>query len=125
MGEQIVEVTMEPGDALFMRAGVPHIVHTADDHSLHLAFDLVDRTPNIETISDAANQRYNHGGENPHVPPSQVIDYYMGILTNPDFQKELSAKTEETRAASVKFRERILRTAGVRALSKFIPKDNK
>lgn len=123
MGEQIAELVMQPGDALFMRAGVPHIVDTVGDHSLHLAFDLIDRTPNIETISDAANQQYNQGGENPHVPVSQVIDYYVGVLNDSAFQKSLAAKTQEIRDASARFRENIARTAGVRALSKYIPKE--
>lgn len=125
MGEQIAELVMQPGDALFMRAGVPHIVDTIADHSLHLAFDLIDRTPNIETISDAANQQYNQGGENPHVPASKVIDYYIGILKDPKFQETAEIKTAEMREASARFREKIARTVGVRALSKYASKANK
>ncbi|MEJ2393119.1 MAG: cupin domain-containing protein [Gammaproteobacteria bacterium] len=122
MGEQIAEFVMQPGDALFMRAGVPHIVNTTGDHSLHLAFDLIDRTPNIENITHAANERYNHGGENPHVSPSQVADYYIGILQDPNFRRELEVMTEDTRASAVKFRERVVSTSSVRALSKYISK---
>lgn len=125
MGEQIAELVMQPGDAMFLRAGVPHIVDTTADHSLHLAFDLIDRTPNIETISDAANQQYNLGGEDPHVPAAKVVDYYISVLKDPAFQKSLEAKTQETREASSRFREKIARTIGVRALSKYIPKEDR
>lgn len=125
MGEQIAELVMRPGDALFMRAGVPHIVETVGDHSLHIAFDLIDKTPGVEDITYSANQRYKHGGENPHVPVAQVIDYYTGVLKDPKFLQEMSAFTEETRARAANFRQQISQTSGVRALSKYVLKETK
>ena len=124
MGEKISELVLQPGDALFLRAGVPHIVDTVADHSLHLAFDLIDRTPNIEKITHAANERYNHGGEDPHVPVTKVVDYYIDVLKDPAFLQDIETQTVETREASARFRERIGRTVGVRALSKYVSKDN-
>ena len=35
-GKRIADIVMKPGDALYVRAGVPHICETAADHSLHL-----------------------------------------------------------------------------------------
>jgi len=125
MGEQVAEIVMRPGDALFMRAGVPHQVETVGDHSLHVAFDLIDRTPGVEDLTYTANQRYKHGGVAPHVPVSQVLDYYTGILKNSKFRQEMAAFTEETRVNAANFRERISRAKGVRALSKYISNDNK
>lgn len=125
MGELLAEVVMRPGDALFMPAGVPHIVKTTGDHSLHLAFDLIDRTPNVESMNEAACKHYNNGGENPHVPPSKVIDHYIRILQSPGFQQEITSMTEQTRMGAAQFRERIGRASVVRALSKYIPKEQK
>lgn len=122
MGEEIAEVIMQPGDAMYLRAGVPHLVDTTADHSLHLAFDLIDQTPGVVEISGVANSIYNRGGENPHVPASKVLEHYIGILQNPDFQKQLEVQTQAKRTASSHFRTQIGQTAGVRALSKFVTK---
>jgi len=125
MGEQIAELVMQPGDALFLRAGVPHIVETVGEHSLHIAFDLIDKTPGVDDISYAANQRYKHGGEDPHVQVSQVIDHYTGVLKDPTFLQEMSAFTEEIRTKAASFRQQISQTSGVRALSKYIRKETR
>ncbi len=60
MGPQIGELTMRPGDALYVRSGVPHICDTAANHSLHLSFDLCDRTPTVEYQLQMALDRYKH-----------------------------------------------------------------
>ena len=125
MGEQIAELVMRPGDALFVRAGVPHIVETTGEHSLHIAFDLVDRTPGVEDISYSANQVYKQGSENPHVPVSQVIDHYTGILKDPRFLQEMAAFTEETRIKAANFRQQISQASGVGALSKYVLREAK
>lgn len=125
MGEQIAEIVMRPGDALFVRAGVPHLVETTGDHSLHIAFDLVDRTPGVEDISFSANQLYKQASENPHVPVSQVIDHYTGVLQDPKFLQEMSAYTEETRSKAANFRQQIGQASGVRALSKYISRETR
>jgi len=125
MGEQIAELVMQPGDALFLRAGVPHIVETTGDHSLHIAFDLVDRTPGVEDISYSANQLYKQGSENPHVPVSQVIDHYRGILKDPKFLQEMASFTEATRDKAANFRRQIGQAKGVRALSKYVSREAK
>lgn len=123
MGEQTAEFVMQPGDAMFLRAGIPHIVNTAADHSLHLAFDLIDQTPGVSDITEMANTLYNQGGENPHVSASKVVDRYVGILQDPAFQKQLEVQTQERRAATEHFRKRIGQASGVRALSKFVAKE--
>ncbi len=38
MGPQQAEITMNPGDALYLRSGTPHVVETTGDYSLHLSF---------------------------------------------------------------------------------------
>lgn len=120
MGRQIEELVMRPGDALYVRAGVPHVCRTATDHSLHLSFDLCDRTPNVEQITHEANTRYNHACADPYVPATNVVDKYVAVLKSPEFQKDLDAATRQIKSNAAIFRRRIGRSAGIRALSKYI-----
>ena len=76
-------------------------------------------------MNEVACKRYNNGSENPHVPPSKVIDSYMHILQSPEYQQEIAGMTEQIRLAAVQFRERIGRASVSRALSKFIPREQK
>jgi hypothetical protein len=119
MGKQIAEVIMRPGDALYVRAGVPHLCQTADDHSLHLAFDLCDRTPNIEQITHEANTRYNHACEDPYAPAAKVVEKYVALLNTEKFQNDIVSATQQIKNNAVIFRQRIGRSSGVRALSKY------
>lgn len=119
MGQQIAEVVMRPGDALYVRAGVPHVCRTPADHSLHVSFDLSDRTPNIEQVTQEANRRYNQDCEDPYVPAAKVVDKYMALLKAPEFQKDLESATQQIRNSAAAFRRRIGKSAAVRALSKY------
>ena len=119
LGPVLQQITMSAGDAIYLRAGVPHRCHTAADHSLHIAFDLLDRTPNVDQITSEANPRYYHACEQPYEPASKVIDKYIDLLKSPEFQVAVEKQTKQVRENSEKFRERVERTAGVRFLSKF------
>jgi hypothetical protein len=119
MGEKAKELVLKPGDALYVRAGVPHMCQTIGDHSLHLAFDLCDRTPTIEQITNAANTHYNNASENPYVPASMIVEKYMALLRSAEFQSEMAASTQKIKGNASIFRQRIGRSAGVRALSKY------
>ena len=119
LGPALQQVTMNPGDALYVRAGVPHRCQTAADHSLHIAFDLIDRTPNVEQISKEANQKYFYACEQPYAPPGDVIDKYVELLKSPEFQISIEKQTRQVRENAVKFREQVDRAHGVRFLSKF------
>lgn len=119
MGRQIAEVLMRPGDALYVRAGVPHVCRTPGDYSLHLSFDLCDRTPNIEQITHEANARYNRACADAYAPAARVVDKYVAMLKTSDFQRDLEAATEQMRHNAATFRERIGRSSAVRALSKY------
>jgi hypothetical protein len=119
MGKQIAEVVMRPGDALYVRAGVPHLCQTTGDHSLHLAFDLCDRTPNIEQITHEANTRYNHACEDPYAPAAKVVEKYTALLNTEKFQNDLVSATQQIKNNAVVFRQRIGRSSGIRALSKY------
>lgn len=122
MGTQIAEVVMRPGDALYVRAGVPHLCQTIGDHSLHLAFDLCDRTPNIEQLTHEANTRYNHACEVPYVPAADVVERYIALLNTEKFRSDIVTATEQIKHNAVVFRQRIGRSSGIQALSKYMTK---
>lgn len=120
LGRQIAEFTMRPGDALYVRAGVPHLCRTPGDYSLHLSFDLCDRTPNVEQITHAANNHYNHACENPYVPASKVTEKYIELLQSKAFQSSIETATRKVKNDALNFRKSIGRASAVTALSKFI-----
>lgn len=120
MGQPLAEVVMRPGDALYVRAGVPHVCRTPGPYSLHLSFDLCDRTPTVEQITYEATARYNKGGEDPYVPAAGVLDRYIALMQSPVFQADLKTATEQIRTNATAFRQRIGRASAVRALSKYM-----
>jgi hypothetical protein len=119
LGPKIKELTMRPGDAMYLRAGVPHMCNTIGDHSLHLAFDLIDSTPNVEQITREANSIYDQACEESHAPPSQVIKRYINLLESDDFQAFIDRATKGVKEDARYFRQRIGNSSGVRALSKY------
>ncbi|MBF0266497.1 MAG: hypothetical protein HQL46_14625 [Gammaproteobacteria bacterium] len=120
MGPQIKELTMRPGDILYVPAGVPHACSTVTEHSLHLAFDLCDRTPNVEEINQAVCEQYNHETEDAYADTSAVIRKYMSLLKNNNFQKNLKIETEHKAKEINDFRHSIGRASKFNALTKFI-----
>jgi ribosomal protein L16 Arg81 hydroxylase len=120
MGPLLSEFVMQAGDVMFLRAGVPHRCITAADHSLHLSFDLCDRTPNIEQITHAANLNYNQASARPNAPAREVLDHYIGQLQSDSFTRELQEATATLRSQAQEFRTRIGRTSVVDALNKFV-----
>ena len=118
LGPQVAELTLQPGDALYIRAGVPHRCETKSDYSLHLSFDLCDRTPNIEQITHHANARYNQACELQYSPASKVTQRYIALLSSPQFQSDLASATQQVRKDAMSFRRRIGRASAVRALDR-------
>ena len=112
------ELVMRPGDALYVRAGVPHRCLTSSAYSLHMSFDLVDQTPSAADIAAQANNLYNHACALPHVPPSSVIEQYVSIIKSSEFQQALAEVTEIKRADIGRFREMLGRSSAVKSLRK-------
>jgi hypothetical protein len=111
---------MRPGDALYVRAGVPHMCDTLGNHSLHLAFDLIDSTPNPKQITDEANRIYEYASEDPYVPAAKVMDKYIELLKSPEFQNSLTVGTQSMKEGAKNFRRSIGRASKVTALSKYL-----
>jgi len=119
LGPKIKEVTMHPGDAMYVRAGVPHSCETTGDHSLHIAFDLIDSTPTVKQITEEANGAYDYACEEAHASPTKVLKRYIDLLESEDFQNHIEKATEGVRQEAKQFRESIGNSASVRALSKY------
>ncbi|MGA0882900.1 MAG: JmjC domain-containing protein [Burkholderiaceae bacterium] len=113
MGPVLKEFVMNPGDVLYLRAGVPHRCTTPGSHSLHLSFDLCDRTPNIEQISAAGMSLYNQGAADCHAEPAAVVRRYVELVSDPGFIRELESARVNIRREATAFRDRI-HAAGLR-----------
>ena len=119
MGQQIGELTMRPGDVLYVRTGVPHICETLADHSLHLSFDLCDRTPTVEYQLQMALERYARATSAPYTAAPEVAGAFAELLRSPAFKGDLAQRTEALRAELRAFRERIAAAGRVTALSRY------
>ncbi|MCP4768544.1 MAG: hypothetical protein GY875_20065 [Gammaproteobacteria bacterium] len=113
------EITMRPGDAIYLRAGVPHRCITSAPYSLHMACDLVDNTPDMAEITAQATKQYAHACELPYAEPANVVDRYVGILKSDQFQAALTEATQFKRQEIANFRQMIGRSSSLRSLNKF------
>lgn len=119
LGPVMQEVQMRPGDALYLRAGVPHRCVTNADYSMHMSFDLVDSSPRVDEINQQATNQYAHACELPYEPLSKVVDRYVGILKSDGFQQALDQATQIKREEILRFRQMLGRTSAIRSLNKF------
>jgi ribosomal protein L16 Arg81 hydroxylase len=119
LGPVMQEIQMRPGDALYLRAGVPHRCLTRAPFSLHMSFDLVDSSPSLLDINREATKEYNHSCELPYEQSSRVVDRYASILQSPDFKAALQEATQYKREDIMRFREMVGRASGVKSLNKF------
>jgi hypothetical protein len=91
----------------YVRSGVPHICDTVSSHSLHMSFDLADRTPTVEHQVQAVLARYAHATRAPYTPATDVARTLAELLQSASFQEELVQRTETMRAEVRAFRSRI------------------
>ena len=119
LGPVMQEVSMRPGDALYLRAGVPHRCITNAPFSLHMSFDLVDSSPQVAEITKQATNQYAHACELPYEPLTNVVDRYVSILKSDDFQTALAEATEIKRGEIANFRQLMGRSSSVKGLNKF------
>lgn len=108
MGPVAERFEMNPGDIMFLKAGVPHKCTTVSDHSLHLSFDLIDRTLTVEQITKAAHYHYNQACADPHVSAVKVAEKYVELLSSEKFHAELEKASIERKKEASAFRQRIV-----------------
>jgi ribosomal protein L16 Arg81 hydroxylase len=119
LGPVMQEINMRPGDALYLRAGVPHRCVTSAPFSMHMSFDLVDSSPRVEDITNEATNQYAHASELPYAPLADVVERYASILKSDQFQAALVEATEFKRSEIANFRKMLGRTSSIKSLSKF------
>ena len=107
MGRQVAEFVLKPGDALYVRSGVPHKCETPGSHSLHISFDLCDRIPNINQTLEAGLARYREDCAPPYTPVAEVASRFAGLLQSDAFKAEMAQRTEALSRDAKVFRENI------------------
>jgi JmjC domain len=120
LGPVMQEFNMRPGDALYLRAGVPHRCVTSAPFSMHMSFDLVDSSPRVSDITTEATNQYAHACELPYAPLADVVGRYVSILQSDQFQAALVEATEFKRGEIANFRKMLGRIGSVKSLNKFI-----
>jgi ribosomal protein L16 Arg81 hydroxylase len=119
LGPVMQEITMRAGDALYLRAGVPHRCVTSAPFSLHMSFDLVDNAPTIMEVNEEAANQYAHACELPYAPLADVVERYTSILKSDQFQAALAEATEFKRGEIANFRKTLGRSSTLKSLNKF------
>ncbi len=120
MGRQVAEFVLKPGDALYVRSGVPHKCETPGSHSLHISFDLCDRIPNINQTLEAALSHYRAQCAPPYTAASDVAQTFGSLLQSDAFKAEMAQRTEALRRDANVFRENIGHATGMAYLDRYI-----
>jgi len=98
MGKLVAEFDMHPGDAMYMRSKTPHLVQTTGDYSLHMSFDVCDRSVSPETALHLLLEEYDRDSSPSYTPTLGVMDKLMAHAGTPAYQHkitELQAKQKE------------------------------
>jgi len=119
MGPLRAEVTMNPGDAMFIRAGTPHQVETKSPFSMHVSFDIVDRNVFPETALELLLGQYNRASASSYTPSEGVLAKLMEHASSPEFKQRIAELHRETTRHCKQFRA-LLGSNVVRALDKWI-----
>ena len=99
MGRQVAEFEMNPGDALYMRSKTPHLVETTGEYSLHMSFDICDRTISPETALHLLMAEYDQDASPSYTPVGGVMEKLVAHAGSPAYQAkvaELQAKQKES-----------------------------
>jgi len=104
LGPLEAEVVMRTGDALFLRSGTPHRCETVDDYSLHLSFDLCDRTVNIETALDLLLKSYDRDCLQPHTTTGERVKKISALSQTEDFKREIDTAQSVHKSKCEEFR---------------------
>lgn len=107
MGRQIAEYVLRPGDALYVRSGVPHKCETPGSHSLHISFDLCDRIPNIDQMIELGLSHYRQDCAPPYTSAADVAQGFASLLQSESFKAEVAQRTEALRREVQVFRDSI------------------
>ena len=119
MGPLQAEITMKPGDALFLKAGTPHQVETISPFSLHVSFDIADRNPFPEAVLEMLLGRYNRASAPSYAPSEAVAAKFIEHASSVDFKQHLAELQREQMLKCRQFRT-LLADNAVRAFDKYL-----
>jgi len=104
MGPVETELVMNAGDVLYVRSGTPHRVETVGDYSLHMSFDLCDRTVSVETALTALLKRYDRDAVRPYAASGAALEKIVALSRTDEFKLEIEAAQVEHKARCEEFR---------------------
>ena len=119
MGPVQAEFVMQPGDAIYLRNYTPHRVETADDYSLHMAFDICDRRINADTALHLLLQRYNQDAAPIYAPLEGVLGQLKSHAESKPYRDHL-AGLSQAQAENYKRARVLFGTNRVNALDKLV-----
>lgn len=122
MGPLHAEITMRPGDALYLRSGTPHMVETTGEYSLHIAFDICDRNVNAETALHLLTQEYDKDSTRAYTPTAGVMDKLMSLAQGESFGLRV-AELQAAQQANYKRARAAIGANRIRALDRLIELD--
>lgn len=124
MGPLQAELTMQAGDALYLRSGTPHSVETPGEYSLHIAFDICDRNVNAETAMHLLIQEFDRDATWSYTPTTGVIDKLMTLARGESFQHRV-AELQAAQQANYKRARTAIGANRISALDRLIALDRK
>ena len=119
MGPVQAEFVMAPGDVLFVKSYTPHQVRTADDYSMHMAFDICDRRINADTALQLLLEHYNRDAAPTYTPTAGVLEKLVAQAGSRQYQEQL-AKLGQAQIENYKRARAMLAANRVGALDKLI-----
>jgi hypothetical protein len=119
MGPLLKEVTLNPGDALFIRGGTPHQVETKSAFSMHMSFDLADRNIFPETALEQLLNQYNRTSAPSYTPSEGVVAKLVEHASSPEFRQRIAEVQREQTLNCKRFRG-LLSSNVVRSLDKWL-----
>jgi len=119
MGPLSKEVIMNPGDALYLKAGTPHQVETTAPFSMHISFDIADRNLFPETTLQLLLDQYNRASASAYAPSEAVVDKLVEHASCPEFKQRIAEAQREHMLNCKRFRG-LLNSNVVRAFDKWM-----
>lgn len=119
MGPLRGEVTLNPGDALFIKAGTPHHVETKSPYSMHISFDIADRNLFPDAVLELLLEQYNRASASSYTPSEGVVAKLVEHATSPEFRQRIAEQHREQMRNCRQFRA-LLGSNVVRVFDKWL-----
>lgn len=123
MGKLQSEIVMKPGDALYLRSGMPYAVETMGAYALYMSFDLYDQGISGATALSLLMQEFNVDATRAYTPARGVVEKLQQHARSPAYWKrvhdlQLTQAESCKRGRAVIGNNRITHLAGLIAVEK-------